>query len=357
MSYRKINDIGYKKIFPMSLHEDMTFCHYCGRSVSPNNGLEWDHIPALNVSIPYEYGLIHQLRKTLVRACTQCNSLASDTPHLDYIERHFWLKARYLKKYKSLLINYSPSFEHITDIQSKKNIDFIELINMLGFGVNDISNITSPILDVKNSYYNRTIGNLILESLTFPPMAIDEEDYDEKNTEEDKEIIDKEKDEFNSIPTNEFMVNFIASEAISNHLIKDAQSFHKWLFAHPSRSKSLGLELEKIKKFDFNWVYINEQVSKRLLETEQIHFDDESDLYVTDLEATLSFLNKEIQKMTTEEVINPIPEKSFRKFIKKVAFNKKLYDSFLENLKNNELSNYLVSDPVSYYKNFKWPYD
>lgn len=96
MEHRKVNNVGYKRIYPMSFSEDDTFCHYCGRSASSNLALHWDHVPALNVRIPEEYGIQHDIRRTLIRACAECNILASDVPHLDYLERHFWLKVSYL---------------------------------------------------------------------------------------------------------------------------------------------------------------------------------------------------------------------------------------------------------------------
>lgn len=65
MEHRKNNKGGYKKIFPMSLSEDDTFCHYCGRGVSPELAMQWDHVPALNVRIPEEYGVEFAIRKLL----------------------------------------------------------------------------------------------------------------------------------------------------------------------------------------------------------------------------------------------------------------------------------------------------
>lgn len=80
----------------MSEGKDDTFCHYCGREARVGLGLQWDHVPALNCAIPEDH---QHISKTLVRACSECNLLASDIPHLDYLERHYWLKSKYLGRY------------------------------------------------------------------------------------------------------------------------------------------------------------------------------------------------------------------------------------------------------------------
>ena len=65
--HRIVNNVGYKKIYPMSLSKDDGFCHYCGRLESTIVNLEWDHVPALNVKIPTEYGIEFGIKKVLVR--------------------------------------------------------------------------------------------------------------------------------------------------------------------------------------------------------------------------------------------------------------------------------------------------
>jgi len=111
MEHRRNTDYGYKKIYPISLFEDDSFCHYWRRQVTPELALEWDDVPALNVKIPEEYGIEHFIRKTLVRSRSECNSLASDIPQLDYLERHLWLKAKYMRRYKSILVSSDPKHE------------------------------------------------------------------------------------------------------------------------------------------------------------------------------------------------------------------------------------------------------
>ena len=165
----------------MSLNEDDTFCHYCGRSASPNLALHWDHVPALNVQIPEEYGIQHNIRRTLIRACAECNILASDVPHLDYLERHFWLKVNYLRRYKSILVNEDPTVSETTELENiaRTKPTIKVLLAMLGFGVKDIEQIKSPIIEVKNKPTKKKISTLLIENLTFSPHEIEEDEIEE----------------------------------------------------------------------------------------------------------------------------------------------------------------------------------
>lgn len=53
-NHRIVNNVGYKKIYPMSLDDDEGFCHYCGRCASQSLALHWDHVPPLNVTYRLE---------------------------------------------------------------------------------------------------------------------------------------------------------------------------------------------------------------------------------------------------------------------------------------------------------------
>jgi hypothetical protein len=138
----------------MSRVEDDTFCHYCGQEASPEVGLEWDHVPALNVAIP-EY--LSELRKTLIRSCGECNKLASDVPHLDYLERHFWLKGALLRRYKRLLLNFDGKFVSTDELDGMLSAvvtngirHYKETMFRIGFGIKDTSDIESPTLNLRN---------------------------------------------------------------------------------------------------------------------------------------------------------------------------------------------------------------
>ena len=204
MTHRKQNRDGYKKIFPMSLSEDCSFCHYCGRGVEPDLQLQWDHVPALNVRIPNEYGIKFDIKKTLIRSCSECNLLASDTPHLDYLERHFWLKTRYLSRYKSTLIKSDPKLkDEIIGVDGKRNtIGFHTLLFMLGFGIKDTDQIDSSILESRNVPSGRTIKALIEEHMTGSPHDVEEEIQEEPTGEEEEhitELIDEGTDDLESL--------------------------------------------------------------------------------------------------------------------------------------------------------------
>jgi hypothetical protein len=262
MEHRKNNRDGYKKIFPMSLFEDATFCHYCGRTVSPDLALQWDHVPALNVRIPEEYGVEFAIRKTLVRSCSECNNLASDTPHLDYLERHIWLKASYLRRYKTVLINANPDDkDELVSVTGKKSsLGFQELLNMLGFGLKSEELINSPILKIKNKPSGRLVESLIAEHLTGSPHEIDEEDKDEpiydppQNEEIKKQQL-----------TTVFLRDFLLDEWIAGNKISSADMLRAWITSHPGRAFGLELRLEDVALVEGIFNNILAQVEKLYL--------------------------------------------------------------------------------------------
>lgn len=242
----------------MSMSEDDTFCHYCGRSVTPNLALNWDHVPALNVKIPEEYGIQHDVRRTLIRACAECNILASDAPHLDYLERHFWLKIKYLRRYKSILINEDPTTSETTDLEnitrSKPTIK--ELLAMLGFGVKEVELIKSPIIEVKNKPTRKKISTLILENLTFSPHDIQEDDNEELVLGEEASMPD---DIY--IPDFDFLFDLLISERENGEVILDNKSLSQWVDKYPTRSKALELYSDYISSYRINWTILNKAVN------------------------------------------------------------------------------------------------
>ncbi|GGF84312.1 hypothetical protein [Alteromonas lipolytica] len=184
MSHRIVNNVGYKKIYPMSEGKDDTFCHYCGREARIDLGLQWDHVPALNCAIPEEH---KHIKKTLVRACSECNSLASDIPHLDYLERHYWLKSKYLERYKKLLLDdisveepQSPGHSFVDGYLNNQKFFYFELLKAVGFGVVNVSQIDSPIIALK-CRSGRTVEQVLVDYLFGAPNVIKDEEDDEDN--------------------------------------------------------------------------------------------------------------------------------------------------------------------------------
>lgn len=244
MSHRQINNVGYKKIYPMSLHEDDNFCHYCGRTANLTRALHWDHVPALNVRIPEG---CDDIRKTLVRACSECNSLASDLPHLDYLERHLALKTLLIQRYHRLLLS-SPSDSTELGLSEEHSylhaaihnivVTRAELFSAIGFGIHDIEQIESPFMRRKNAD-GVTLESLLLEHLTPTPSEMEPEEdtllrYSELSTS------NQEPSSWNAAE----LKNFIRVENRALHReqhIVDQQSYVAWLRDHPTRSLALEL--------------------------------------------------------------------------------------------------------------------
>lgn len=268
MNHRVVNDVGYKKIYPMSLFEDDTFCHYCGRSADVNLQLEWDHVPALNVSIPEEF---NEIRKTLVRSCRECNSLASDTPHLDYLERHFWLKAAYLRRYKKLLVNgkrkdtkVAEYDDYLSAVISNGDFMYESILRAIGFGVKEIEQIESPILQVKDKT-GKKIENVLLDYLIGIPTEEDDdiEDgfiVDDGYLDNDNDIGDK------PYTLNEFL-DFLVTEYESGNVIDSHQNYRVWVKEHPDRVMALELPQVPHKHIGVSWSKLNSLV-KGILHSE-----------------------------------------------------------------------------------------
>ncbi len=251
MSHRIQNDVGYKKIYPMSNDEDSTFCHYCGRKADITRRLEWDHVPALNVKIP-EYGT--EIRKTLIRACGECNRLASDLPHMDYIERHLWLKGAYLRRYKRILVNEGCEGVEVKDVTGfllaflkNSKIQYEELLKAIGFGICSIDQIESPILQVRTKK-GRKIEYIIMDHLYGGPL----DDSDDEPEDLGKIVVEEE--DLGAIPylVDEF-IEFLLNEYLIGNVIKTFDDYKKWYKKHPGSVYALELPLVPHKQIGLTW--------------------------------------------------------------------------------------------------------
>ncbi|WP_027672622.1 hypothetical protein [Rheinheimera baltica] len=258
MSHRIVNNVGYKKIYPMSLYEDDSFCHYCGRSPDILNQLEWDHVPALNVKIPEDYT---DIKKTLIRACKECNGLASDVPHLDYLERHFWLKTAYLRRYKRLIMNEGAVEEeaslddpYLNATINNAKLRYQQLLDGIGFGIKDISQIDSPILEVRTKK-GRKISNLLVGHLRGFPSEQDEQDEEELKTKKNETIVDSAHETSGYCSYDDF-VRFIAAENELNEVIGGHEDYNEWVSSHPSRFEMLELPKSPEKVYMTTWFFI-----------------------------------------------------------------------------------------------------
>lgn len=163
----------------MSVAEDSTFCHYCGRKASLELQLHWDHVPSLNVKIPLDY--LHLVKKTLVRACSECNLRASDRPHMEYIERHIWLKNEYLRVYKKLLLSGKHESHSVANNDliapyiNNSIVRYDDILHAIGFGLTDLSQITSPIINQKDLNGNY-LRDILCKYLSMPVISDDTDD-------------------------------------------------------------------------------------------------------------------------------------------------------------------------------------
>ncbi len=275
MNHRVVNDVGYKKIYPMSLWEDDSFCHYCGRKASILNGLEWDHVPALNVKIPEEFT---EIRKTLVRACRECNNMASDTPHLDYLERHFWLKAAYLRRYKSFIIQGVKEVDstaiqdsYLLAVIHNSKIKYEEILNAIGFGIKDIDQIQSPILEVKTKK-GQKISTLLINYLHGVPSEVDEETEPQSIPSTENNLIVLE-----PCCTYKEFIDFLVDERLGNSaVISDGDDYLDWLKNHPTRANTLELPEDPIESYKIGWPDIIAEVEKAF---NQHKNNDELDIF------------------------------------------------------------------------------
>ncbi|MEZ9709303.1 hypothetical protein AB4254_11545 [Vibrio breoganii] len=251
MSHRKINNVGYKKLFPMSLFEDATFCHYCGRKANPETQLEWDHVPALNVTIP-DIADCEHIRKTLIRSCRECNALASDHPHLDYLSRHLWLKGALIRRYKRLLLAFdgteidtSGLDPLLTATVNNNEFKYDETMHRIGFGIRDVSEIDSPILNLRNKAKIK-----LREALTAFMFGIPTEDDDDKPT-DDIIRLDSDGENQLGLPPYSYpeFLDFLASEIESGQVINDDKSYFQWRKQFPSRAVQLDLPAISPAKF------------------------------------------------------------------------------------------------------------
>lgn len=254
MSHRIINNVGYQKIYPMSLCEDDSFCHYCGRKPDILRALHWDHVPALNVRIPEGYD---EIRKTLVRACSECNGLASDLPHLDYLERHFALKTLLIQRYHKLLLGITTSAEELglaLEAQFLRacvhNLTVLreQILAAIGFGIHDLQQIESPFLKRKNAE-GKTLAALLLEYLTAAPT---EPEPEEPHPSVESANSDPQSWLWSATELRHFIA--IENEALAKaERIRCEQSYLDWLRNHPTRAKALELPEPPLAIPGFYW--------------------------------------------------------------------------------------------------------
>lgn len=322
MSHRIVNNIGYKKLFPMSLFDDGSFCHYCGQKSSPEVQLEWDHVPALNVTIP-DY--VEGIRKTLIRSCGECNRLASDIPHLDYLERHLWLKGALIRRYKRLLLAFdgtsvSPQGldDYLTATIKNGQFRYEETMRRIGFGIRDISDIESPILHLKNNAKVK-----LSEALTAFMFGVPTEEDDDKPS-ENLHLLDSDGEvdlELPPFPYNDF-IDFLTSEIESGQSIFDDKSYFDWCKKHPSRTAMLELPtISPAKFFGKKWEAINTD-AEALVSDNDIEDETESPTSIkTQITAT------EQSKRATLVELPPIkPKIKKSKPLNPLEKRKKLYE-------------------------------
>lgn len=374
MEHRKNNNHGYKKIYPMSLFEDDSFCHYCGRQVNTELGLEWDHVPALNVKIPDEYGIEHSIRKTLVRSCSECNSLASDTPHLDYLERHLWLKVQYMRRYKSVLISSDPKDkDEVVSITGKRNsLSFHKLLSMLGFGLKDIDMIKSPILQLKNKPSARKVENLIAEHLTNSPHEIEDEP--------EKELVFEKKGHSEATKqklTIPFLKEFLLDEWLSGNKITTTEMFEEWIINNPGRAHGLAISLDDTKLVEGVFGRIVDEVAenfqKELKKNDDIPIDLDDEHFTINEEINRSEIsNNDSAKKIKRKIIaaflaatdvdsllekegrynnpNLLSKSEFLKFISLTKLSDEMYKNFMYDKNFKHYNRYFPIDPEVFYQ-------
>tara|TARA_R110001583_G_C5632399_1_gene407162 strand:+ start:69 stop:1160 length:1092 start_codon:yes stop_codon:yes gene_type:complete len=109
---------------------------------------------------------------------------------------------------------------------------------MLGFGIKELSSITSPILEIKNKITNKKIETLLIQHLTGTPHDIDEEEIM-------GDVFDDAGDELKQErkPDIQFLEEFIIDEKKMGNVLSDADLFDEWVINHPSRAFSLDIQI------------------------------------------------------------------------------------------------------------------
>ena len=282
MSYRQINNVGYKRIYPMTLAEDNTICQYCGRHARIGLQMTDDHVPPLNCK--FEDGLHRVVKKTLIRACSECNGIASDKPHADYLERHLWLKAAYLRRYKRLLLNYNGDKDSVKDGDLKaylNNIDYNyeEVLRMIGFGIKNVEQIESPILNLKNQKKQKLSDVLISYLYGWPH----EDDEDEVKNEPEQSLstleIQTENLDVIVCPFDEF-IEFVIDENMAGWSITSQDSYRIWVDAHRRRFEMLDLPRNPEESYPTTWKDIRLKVSSSTESSGTVEFQTQLSEYL-----------------------------------------------------------------------------
>lgn len=329
----------------MSASEDEGFCHYCGRKPSINLSLEWDHVPALNVKIPPD---CNEVRKTLVRACKECNLLASDHPHMDYLERHFWLKGAYLRRYRRLLIN-----EGVEDIDTKnmegfllaviKNTDikYEEILLAIGFGIKNIEDIESPILNIRTKKSKRILEHIIREYLSgFPDCEDEEDDFIPQATTHN---------EIELPPLNytiEEFISFLSNETESGWNIECEDDYRRWIDEHPARAACLELPKTPDKAFGVSWDKLNFLVERSSGECEERAYPNDIQLIMDSIHLFLSPNKVENELLFSKSNMIGILEGSY-------ITTKDQYSAFLEIIKDDDFAVHFPKNPEAEFEDWE----
>lgn len=277
--HRVVNSVGYKRIYPLISEGDHSICQYCGRTGSIELQITDDHVPPLNVKIPSEY--INEVRKCLVRACSECNSLASDIPHMDFWERHYWLKSAYIRRYHKLIISEGSKYAdktiqtgHLKILLDNYDIQYNNVLLAIGFGLKDINEVDSPFLKMKTKG-GKSVKALIIEHVHGIPEDDEEDDEDLQRI--NSHEVDFEKQMVHLNDEQDYFVDFVRAEILSGNFIDSASSYKEWCEKHPSRFASLGLPDDPITELKITWMDIIGRVNKmncKNIEDQQRFFID-----------------------------------------------------------------------------------
>ncbi|WAJ72206.1 hypothetical protein [Catenovulum adriaticum] len=261
----------------MTLAEDNTICQYCGRHARMGLEMTDDHVPPLNCK--FEDGLHRVVKKTLIRACSECNGIASDKPHADYLERHFWLKAAYLRRYKRILLNYNGDKDNVEDGDLKaylNNIDYNyeEVLRMIGFGIKTVDQIESPILNLKNKKKQR-ISDVLIGYLYGWPHE-DDEDDEKNDPEQSVSTKENQTEDIESIVcTFDEFIEFLIDENMAGLRITSQDSYRIWVDAHHSRFEMLDLPSNPEESYPTTWKKIRLEVSRSMDNSDTVAFQSQ----------------------------------------------------------------------------------
>lgn len=198
------------------------------------------------------------MRKTLVRACAECNGLASDLPHMDYLERHLALKMLLIQRYHHLMLSAENRSEDLGIDTDASYLNAViknhavlrqQLFSAIGFGIHDISQIESAFLKRKNAE-GKTLESLLLAYLTAAPVEPEPDTHQiapfAAETTANKRC---------SWPAEEFRLFLqVENRALpKSEWIYSQTDYDYWLLTHPSRTAALEVPGSPEFLKDFCW--------------------------------------------------------------------------------------------------------